>query len=767
MGKRKGGGLSRRSLLQAGGATLAALSVPGAQGLTTAAEAAQAQTPAPEATAHTKLHSKHGPAAGKERYVTVVEGTNIAAAVSPDGRTIAFDLYGILWLVGIEGGAASRLTDDFADIAQPDWSPDGRTLVFQSYRDGNFHLWMLGADGNGVRQLTSGPYDSREPRFAHDGRRIAFSSDRSGRYAIHVLDIESGDISQIGESSTQDAQPAWAPDDGRIALVADRNRLDVIDLQGKRSTIASIPPSPDIFHPAEIHSPSWTPDGQELICTVLQNGTATLTRAEVGPVSASPGGAPAVRALVENEDVFPLRVTWLPAAPGPSSRDFIYTSSGKIRRRSLDSAATAVVEFAATVPVVTPQYRKSKRDFDSPAARPAKGIGSPVLAPDGQRIAFRALNDLWTMRIGEKPVPLTRDGFYKCDPAWSPDGRRLAYSSDRGGKLDLWLRDLLTGHDTQLTRLPQAAVSSSWSRDGAFIAFLDQTGSLHTVDVASGAVQKVFDALWEPGRPTWSPDGRWLAMAAFKPYTARYREGLSEILVIERATGKASYAAAMPNRSLSTRGDDGPVWSPDGAYLAVVVGSVLWVIPVDTSGRFTGAPRQITDEVTDAPSWSGDSKTLLYLSNGRLRLVSVNGGAPREVPLSLTWSIPRSQPANRVMLRVGRLWDGTGPEYRHNVDVLIEGNRVTSITPSVTGRPADSKTHFIDAPNQTLIPGLIDMHTHRQMQGYAYGDRQGRLWLAMGITSTRSPGAPAYHMVEDREALDAGLRLGPRHFATG
>jgi hypothetical protein len=53
------------------------------------------------------------------------------------------------------------------------------------------------------------------------------------------------------------------------------------------------------------------------------------------------------------------------------------------------------------------------------------------------------------------------------------------------------------------------------------------------------------------------------------------------------------------------------------------------------------------------------------------------------------------------------------------------------------------------------------------MQGYSYGDRQGRLWLAMGVTSTRSPGAPAYHMVEDREAIDSGTRIGPRHFACG
>jgi cytosine/adenosine deaminase-related metal-dependent hydrolase len=209
--------------------------------------------------------------------------------------------------------------------------------------------------------------------------------------------------------------------------------------------------------------------------------------------------------------------------------------------------------------------------------------------------------------------------------------------------------------------------------------------------------------------------------------------------------------------------------------MAFVVGSVLWVAPVDSNGQFTGPARQVTDEVTDAPSWSGDSKSLLYLSNGRLRLVSAAGGQPTNVPLRLTWSNARpgggpvtsASIRNRIVIRVGRLWDGSGPEYRRNVDVTIEGNRIATIAPSSTGAPSDGNARFVDAPRQALIPGLVDMHTHRQMQGYSYGDRQGRLWLAMGVTSTRSPGAPAYHMVEDREAIDAGLRIGPRHFATG
>ncbi len=90
-----------------------------------------------------------------------------------------------------------------------------------------------------------------------------------------------------------------------------------------------------------------------------------------------------------------------------------------------------------------------------------------------------------------------------------------------------------------------------------------------------------------------------------------------------------------------------------------------------------------------------------------------------------------------------------------------------SVMPAAKSAPSDANARFVDASDDVVMPGLVDMHTHRQMQGYSYGDRQGRLWLTMGVTSTRSPGAPAYHMVEDRESIQSGARTGPRHFATG
>ena len=721
-------GLNRRRLFSLGGAVLGGGVLAGGEGL--AAEPPVAG-----------LDRIGGP---DTRHVTAVEGTNIAAVASPDGQTIAFDLFGVLWLIPIGGGPARRLTEDLLEISQPDWSPNGKHLVFQAYGDGAFHIWRIAADGTDLKRLTNGPFDSREPRYSPDGRRLAFSSDRDGSYGIHLLDLETGAVIAVPSGVGERYEPAWSPDGRSIVHTADRTRIEVVDLAGGRREIARIDAGGDRFTAGSLSSPAFTPDGRDVVFTAIEHGKAEL-RTAAGP-------------LIRGEDVFPFRVSWL------SATEFLYAADGKIRRARLGGGPSRTIDFTATVTVARPRYTKARRDFDSTDRRPVVGIGSPTLSPDGQTIAFRALNDIYLLRLGERARPLTGDGFWKVDPAFSPDGKSLAYSSDRGGKLDIWIRDLATGEDRQLTRFKDAAVSAAWSRNGACIAFLSQTGGLHLVELDSGAVRQIYGDLWEPGKPSWSADGRIIAYAAFKPYSARFREGLSEILTVNVESGKGVYQPVFPHRSLGTRGDDGPAWSPDGKQLAFVFASRLHVADVDPAGRLLGPPRAINAELTDAVSWSGDSSQLLYLSGGKLRLIPAAGGAPRTVPHGLTWA--NAKPAGRLLIQAGRLWDGTSPDLRRDVDVLVEGNRIAAVgAQGSLVQTGDARV--MDAKSQTVIPGLIEIHAHRQMQGYGYGDRDGRLWLSLGVTSTRSPGSPAYHMVEDREAIDSGARVGPRYFSTG
>src|SRR3989442_7038887 len=102
------------------------------------------------------------------------------------------------------------------------------------------------------------------------------------------------------------------------------------------------------------------------------------------------------------------------------------------------------------------------------------------------------------------------------------------------------------------------------------------------------------------------------------------------------------------------------------------------------------------------------------------------------------------------------------PATKSNVDVVIEGNKITSVVPHADGNHTGAQV--VDASHETMMTGLVEFDSHLQPD---YGESQGRAWLAFGITTVRSPGNTPYEAVEEREANEAGVRPGPRVYGTG
>jgi Tol biopolymer transport system component len=143
------------------------------------------------------------------------------------------------------------------------------------------------------------------------------------------------------------------------------------------------------------------------------------------------------------------------------------------------------------------------------------------------------------------------------------------------------------------------------------------------VDVASGVVSRIHDSLFGPGTPTWSPDGKRVAIAMLAPFSTRFREGTNQILRMSADGGDDKWSTPAPHLSIDSRAGCGPVWSPDGRKMATIYEGVLAVFPVSRSGEPLGPPRRVTTEIAHAPSWAADSRRLLYQSMDRLRLVDL------------------------------------------------------------------------------------------------------------------------------------------------
>ncbi|MFN6994817.1 MAG: amidohydrolase family protein [Aquincola tertiaricarbonis] len=677
---------------------------------------------------------------GSVRDVTVElrEGTNMAASPSPDGRRIVFSAQGALWVIDAQGGEARRITPWTLEPTAPVWSPDGRSIVFQNYTlDGNYHLWHIDPDGANATELTTGPYDDREPAWTPDGTALVFASDRGndGNYKIWRYTLASGAYQQVTQGAGAESNPIVSPDGTKVVFV-DTNNLYTVPAAGGERTLVG----PGI-------APAYNRDGSAL---VYQTPARVLTV----------GGTP----VSGSEDLFGFPVRWMPDGR------MLYTADGKLRTRDASGGNPTDIGFTAQLSVRRPVITATKdRGFDRLAPRPVTGVSAPALSPDGRSVAFVALNDVWVMKIGEAPVRLTDDLDRDGSPQWTRDGSAVYFSTERGnaGALAIDQVVVATGVRTRLGAIAaKSMVTPMMSPDGSRIAYTTGSGQLELWNVAAQSAEVVIPQVSsQVSTPQWLPGGDKIVLVDNERMNNRFREGYNALRVIDLATKTAVFhRVADRPRQISDREEGAAVVSPDGTQVAFVMDSVLHVMPLGAGGVPSGPPRAITTEAADLPSWAGDSRTLLYKAGTRLRTVQADGSGAADVPLSMDWQ-PAVGPATTIV-RAGRLWDGRSETLATDVDIVINGHRITAIRPHQPGAET-AADRYIDASALTVMPGLWDPHVHplTLYQGGQFGQISA-LMLAYGITSTQSVAGPLHQSIEMRESLEAGRLVGPRVFVS-
>jgi Tol biopolymer transport system component len=673
----------------------------------------------------------------REVSVQFTEGTNMAAAPSPDGKQVVFSAQGALWTMPITGGAATRITDWTLEPTAPVWSPDGKTIAFQNYApEGNFHIWTITPEGRNPTEITTGPNDDREPAWLPDGSGLVFSSDRSNdvQYKIWKVSLGSGTLSQITRGPGAESNPVVSPDGLRLAY-ADTANVYTIAADGSGAATLVAPGT----------APGWTPANTLVYQTA--NRALLVNNQEVAG----------------SEDLFPFPVRYLPDGR------FMYTADGKIRVRSGDGSSVSDVRFSATLKARRPVLSPKNHDFDNMQPQPVMGISAPALSPDGKRIAFVALNDVWVMTIGEAPVRLTNDIDRDGSPQWTADGSAVYFSSEKGnaGQLAIDQITLATGTRTRLGSIAgKSMVTPKMSPSGDRIAYTTLSGQLEIWTVASKSASIILPSVsTQVSTPSWTVDSSKVMVVDNERINNRFREGYNKLRVIDLA-GKTGtfYAVAPAPRQIAERDEGAAVLSPDGTKVAFIMDSLLHVIPVDKSGAPTGPAVAVTTEPADLPSWSGDSGTILYKSANKLRMVAAGGGAPRDIALDLKWT--QAAPAGTTLIHAGKLWDGVAQALRSDVDILITRNRITSITPHQAGAETRAEK-FIDASDLTVMPGMWDPHIHplTLYQGGQFG-QIAALMLSYGLTSTQSVAGPLHQSIEMRESLASGNLVGPRLFVS-
>ncbi|HOW86487.1 MAG TPA: PDZ domain-containing protein [Candidatus Aminicenantes bacterium] len=459
----------------------------------------------------------------------ILAGMGLAAeapilAKSPTlSRTAAvFEYGGCLWSVAREGGAARQLTTGGHEAA-PFFSPDGTRIAFSGTYDGNVDVYVMPAQGGPPRRLTWHPDPDIAGGWTPDGRKVLFRSSREA-YAdfdrLYTVPADGGPVEALPVWRGEDA--ALSPDGTRLAYVPNQRwqnswkryrggqttPIYIVGLSGLALERVPRENSND-------SNPAWLGDTVYFLSD--RNGPVTLFAYDTK--------AKAVRQVLGNAG---LDLKSLSAGPDA----LIYEQFGGIHIFDPASGASRPVriEVAADLPATRPRYEKA-----------ANMIQNAGLSPTGARAVFEARGEILTVPAEKGDVRnLTRTtAAAERDPAWSPDGKSIAFFSDESGEYALHIVDQSGRGAVKkigLGQPPSFFYGPLWSPDSQKIAFTDKRLNLWCVDVAKGTPVKVatdrFDDPSSAMNPGWSPDSQWLT------YTKELANHLHAVFVYSLASGR-------------------------------------------------------------------------------------------------------------------------------------------------------------------------------------------------------------------------------------
>ena len=681
--------------------------------------------------------------------ITVSQGTHFSVDVSPvrSTQSMLIDLQGVLWLLPPGGGPGHPLNDPENDLRLARFSRDGQRIAFQSFTNGAWHIGTMRTDGSQPRALTTGRQDDHAPAWSADGESVIFSSDRSGNYDLWSVDVAGEQLTQLTSDPADDYSPEISPDGRRIAFLSERSGKTALHMITSDGTIKKIADAPA----GRLYAPRFSPDGSRLAYVEATERLAFPAVARNRLVVVQLDTTTKQTVSTVDEDVFGFAPAWR------DPETLLYTADGVIKQRRIDGSESFEHPFQVTLKLRASELRRYAAPRFAQTRQPALGLVNPVALPEGRGVIFTALGDLWLRHRDGRLERLTDDAFVERDPDISDDGRWLTYISDRSGDMHIWLRDLESGQERQLTSRPRGPRYPSFDHTGTRIAYQrvgprgTQDFTVHILDIAGGETKRLRAAppIW-PGPMAWSGDDRYLTVAALVSTSKRYRDGANRLVRLDVDTD----IAVINELPAGQVADFGPAVSNDGSRTALIIGGALWTVPTATDGSFSGPPELLLDELVDNPSWSEGSKRLTFLSNRGLESIDVRDRDRTLLPVDLQWQ--PAQGSGPRIVHAGKLFDGVGPGYRHDVDIVIDGQTIVRVAPHES-HPDD--VEVIDARERTVLPGLIDHHIHFQPHE---GEWVGRAWLSFGVTTGVEPGGLPYQSREIMEAWSSGRRWGPR-----
>jgi len=463
---------------------------------------------------------------------------------------LAFIYANDLWIAGSDGSNPRRLTSDIGIESNPYFSPDGKLIAFSAEYDGNTDVYTIPAEGGIPVRLTWHPSADMVRGFTPDGRAVLFASQRedfSNRYMqLFIIPLSGGFPTKLVIPNA--FQAAYSPDGKTMAYTPISPRFQ--QWKNYRGGTASniwlfnFDTYETIKIPqAETRSNDWNPMWMGNIIYFLSDRNGEFNLFSYNKTTK------AVAQLTQYID-FPIN------SANAYENNIVFEQAGKFHIFNTNSGNTKTLQLgiAAELTELRPRFVKG-----------VQNIRSAHISPTGSRAVFDFRGEVITVPAEKgDPRNITETtGVHEKYPAWSPDGKSVAYFSDKTGEYQLHIRPQDGKGESQTYPVDGTGFYAfpEWSPNSKYITYSDNGRNFYLLEIASGTIKKIdADELYIPGAfrnifGNWSADSRWIA------YTKVTSTHFKQVYIYSVDQAK-SYAVTD---GLSDA--DSPIFDPEGKYL--------------------------------------------------------------------------------------------------------------------------------------------------------------------------------------------------------
>lgn len=738
----------------------------------------------------------------KDAKIQVSEGTWLN--VTHHNGTIVFDLLGDIYKMPITGGKATPIRTGIAWEIQPRFSPDGKRILFTSDAGGGDNIWSMNLDGSDAKQLTKEDFRLlNNATWTPDGNyfvaRKHFTNTRSlGAGELWLYHKTGGAGTQITKKKNdqQDVnEPSVSPDGRYIYYSEDmypggyfqynkdpNDQIYVIKRYdretGKTNTITG--------GSGSAMRPQISPDGKQLAFVHRLRTKTVLMRHDL---------ATGEEFIIfegmskDQSEAWAIFGTY-PGFEWIDDQNVIVWGQGKINKVNMFTKAANVIPFEidAKMQVAESLFFENKVHEDEITV---KVIRNAVTSPNGKTLVFNAIGHLWSKDLPNgKPKRLTKSDDFEFEPAFSPDGKSIAYVTwTDENKGAVHILNLASKASRKVTTQKGIYRTPTFSPDGKKLVFRKDGGNSHQgytftkesgiyiKEVNGGKEMKLVSPKGE--YPVFSVDGKRIFYQTggflFGSLTKAYHS-----CKLDGTDDKKIADAKHAQRFLVSPDNQWIAWSE--LYKVYIAPMPKLGKPIGLSANTKAVPvAQVAKDAGINLHWSKDSKKLHwtlgeeYFTNELTERFTFLENAVDSIPpmdsvgIKIALKVKADKPEGAIAFTNAHIVTMDGDKVIENGTLIVKDNKIAKVGASADiSIPKGAKIY--DLKGKTIMPGIIDVHGH--LGNFRYGLSPQQQWeyfanLSYGVTTAHDPSSNSEMIFSQSEMIKTGNMIGPRLYSTG